>query len=261
MTTEPQQSMDADIRQRLDAEQYYEAFERVVELYGTRVFHLALSMLRNQAQAEDMAQEILLKIWKGLPGYHGGASLSTWIYAIARNTCLTELKKRAARPSVSLDEPEFQNASEALPALQSNDRESGFEIDIEYLLEQLPEKYRQVLTLFYLEEKSYEEVSALLGLPLGTVKTFLFRAKKQLLKNSLRCEAKRALDLSSQAGPARLGDSFSRPSRTKAISQPRPNAEALGYSQSSRRDENKTLSAAGDPTSSLKYFDYERSTI
>ena len=261
VTTEPQQSVDGDIRQCLDAEQYHEAFERVVELYGTRVFHLALSMLRNQTQAEDMAQDILLKIWKGLPGYHGGASLSTWIYAIARNTCLTELKKRAARPSVSLDEPEFKSASEALPALQCNDRESGLETDIEYLLEQLPEKYRQVLTLFYLEEKSYDEVSALLGLPLGTVKTFLFRAKKQLLKNSLRCEPKPALNLSSHVEPARLRDSFSSPSGTKTISQPCPNAEALGYSQSSLRDENETLSAAGDPVSSLKYFDYERSGI
>src|SRR6266702_928162 len=59
-------------------------------------------MVRNETQAEDLTQETLVKIWKGLPGYHGGASLSTWIYTIARNTCLTELKKRACCPALLL---------------------------------------------------------------------------------------------------------------------------------------------------------------
>ncbi len=174
--------MDNDIRQHLAAGQFREAFERLLALYSDKVFHLAYSMLRNETQAEDMTQDIFLRIWKGLPSYHGGASLSTWIYTIARNTCLTELKKRAARPTVSIHEPEFEAAAEGLPALQSADRETGIEMDVRQALQQLPEKYRQVIVLFYLEQKSYEEVSALLGLPLGTVKTFLYRAKKELLK-------------------------------------------------------------------------------
>lgn len=186
MSDIPQQPTEEDLRERLATGQYREAFEGIVALYSTKVFHLALSMMRNEAQAEDMAQDILLKIWKGLPGYHGGASLSTWIYTIARNTCLTELKKRAARPTVSLQEPDFEAALEAIPALQSADRESGLELDVNQLLGQLSEKYRQVITLFYLEGKSYEETAALLGLPLGTVKTFLYRAKKELLKLSTR---------------------------------------------------------------------------
>ncbi|HWI55588.1 MAG TPA: RNA polymerase sigma factor [Bacillota bacterium] len=186
MTEHAQQPMDEDIRQRLQTGQYQEAFERLVARYSAKVFHLAFSMLRNETQAEDMAQDILVKIWKGLPGYHGGASLSTWIYAIARNTCLTELKKRAARPTVSLQEPDLEDALEALPALQSAAPEGGLELDVHHLLDQLPEKYRQVITLFYLEQKSYEEVSALLALPLGTVKTFLYRAKKELIKLSQR---------------------------------------------------------------------------
>jgi hypothetical protein len=75
-------------------------------------------------------------------------------------------------------------------ALQSSDPESGLETDVRQMLGQLPEKYRQVITLFYLEQKSYEEVAALLGVPLGTVKTFLYRAKKELLKiNSPRASA------------------------------------------------------------------------
>ncbi len=186
VTEQPQQPIDERIRQDLAAGRYREAYERLLELYSTKVFHLAYSMVRNETQAEDLTQDILLKIWKGLPGYHGGAALSTWIYAIARNTCLTELKKRATRPTVSLHEPEFEDALDCVPALQSTDPESGAGMDVHHLLEQLPEKYRQVITLFYLEQKSYEEVSAVLGLPLGTVKTFIHRARKQLLKLSHR---------------------------------------------------------------------------
>jgi len=184
--TSQTQPIDNDLRQRLATGNYHEAFERLVELYSTKILHLAFSMVRNETQAEDLTQETLVKIWKGLPGYHGGASLSTWIYTIARNTCLTELKKRACRPTLSLQEPELEGALEALPALQSIDREAGIEMEVEHLLDQLPEKYRQAITLFYLEEKSYQEVSALLALPLGTVKTLLFRAKKELLRLSTR---------------------------------------------------------------------------
>ena len=186
MTSQIQQPADSDLRQRLAAGNYHEVFERVVELYSAKIFHLAFSMVRSEAQAEDMTQETLVKIWKGLPGYHGGASLSTWIYTITRNTCLTELKKRTSHPTVSIQEPELEGALESLPALQSLDRETGVEIDVTHVLKQLPERYRQVITLFYLEEKSYQEVSGLLGLPLGTVKTLLFRAKKELLKISQR---------------------------------------------------------------------------
>ena len=154
----PQQSVDEDIRQCLAAGQYHEAFERLVEQYSAKVFHLAYSMIGNETQAEDVAQEVLLRIWKGLPGYHGGASLSTWIYTIARNTCLTELKRRTRHPTVSMDEPAFAAAIDSVPALQSSDPESGLEQDVRQMLSQLPEKYRQVITLFYLEQKSYERV-------------------------------------------------------------------------------------------------------
>jgi len=186
----PQRSVDEDIRQRLAAGHYHDAFEWLVERYSAKIFHLAYSMVGNETQAEDLAQEVLLRIWKGLPGYHGGASLSTWIYTIARNTCLTELKRRARHPTISLDEPDFAVAADRVVALQSSDPESGLETDVRQMLGQLPEKYRQVITLFYLEQKSYEEVAALLGVPLGTVKTFLYRAKKELLKiNSPRASA------------------------------------------------------------------------
>lgn len=184
--SEGQPPMEEDIRQLLAAEQWHEAFELLLERFKDKVFRLALSMLRDQTQAEDAAQEIFLRVWKGLPGYHGQASLSTWIYTISRNTCLTELKKRAAHPTVSLSDPVLEETLDTIPALQTTDRASGAEMDAQVMLAQLPEKYRRVITLFYLEQKAYEEVAAMLGIPLGTVKTLLFRAKKELLKIAAR---------------------------------------------------------------------------
>jgi len=177
---------DKDILGLLEARRYGEAFAPLLERFKDKVFRLAFSILRNETQAEDVTQDVLVKIWKGLPAYHGGASLSTWVYAIARNTCLTELKRRDRHPAVSLQEPEMEAASGWIPALQSADPEPGLEMDVASLLAKLPENYRRVITLFYLEQKAYEEVALMLGLPLGTVKTLLFRAKKELLRIASR---------------------------------------------------------------------------
>jgi RNA polymerase sigma-70 factor (ECF subfamily) len=179
---------DNDILELLKARQYSEAFAPLLERFKDKVFRLASSILRNETQAEDATQDVFVKIWKGLPAYHGGASLSTWIYTITRNTCLTELKKRNRHPTVSLQEPEMEAASGWIPALQSADCEPGSEMDVQVLLAKLPENYRQVITLFYLEQKSYEEAALMLGIPLGTLKTLLFRAKKELLRINSRQE-------------------------------------------------------------------------
>ncbi|HZQ47638.1 MAG TPA: sigma-70 family RNA polymerase sigma factor [Verrucomicrobiae bacterium] len=183
----PQPSMeDGDIRRQLEARQYSEAFELLLERFKEKVFRLAFSILRNETQAEDAAQDVFVKIWKGFSTYHGGASISTWVYAITRNTCLTELKRRDRHRMVSLQEPEMEAASNSIPSFRSADPEPGLEMDVEVLLAKLPEKYRQVITLFYLEQKAYEEVASMLGIPLGTVKTLLFRAKKELLRMNAR---------------------------------------------------------------------------
>jgi len=178
--------MDDDIHQLLGARQYREAFELLLPRYQDKVFRLACGLLRNESAAEDMTQDVFLKIWRALPRFHAEASLSTWIYTIARNTGFTELKRR--RPVVSLDEPERGEALEREPALHVTGETKGAEMDVETMLAELPEKYRRVITLFYLEQKSYDEVAAMLGLPMGTVKTFLHRAKKELLKIGARSE-------------------------------------------------------------------------
>lgn len=177
---------DQDIQDLVSSRQFIEAFSALVERFKEKVFRLAFSILRNETQAEDVAQDVFVKIWKGLPGYHGGASLSTWVYAITRNTCLTELKRRERRAAISLEELELAGGSHLLPAAPPPELEPGAQEEVAGLLDQLPEKYRQVITLFYFEQKAYEEVALMLGLPIGTVKTLLFRAKKQLLQLSER---------------------------------------------------------------------------
>jgi RNA polymerase sigma-70 factor (ECF subfamily) len=134
-------------------------------------------MLGNQTLAEEAAQEIFVRIWRALPRYRGLASVSTWIYSIARNTCLTALTVRAAHPTLSLDEPSVRAVAEARIA---SPREQQHGLDLPYLVSQLPDRYRAVITLFYMEERSYEEVARMLDLPMGTIKTYLHRAKKEL---------------------------------------------------------------------------------
>jgi RNA polymerase sigma-70 factor, ECF subfamily len=176
---------DGDIQEHLGAEQYRDAFELLLGRYQHKVFRLAWSMLGDQTTAEEMAQDVFLKIWQVLPGYRGEASLSTWIYAITRNSCLTRRKKLRERSAASMEEPGVLRAAEA--QLSAPSRPSN-EPDLAASMAQLPPQYRQAIALFYLEEKSYEEVSARLGLPVGTVKTYLHRARKQLAA-SLRKEA------------------------------------------------------------------------
>src|SRR5260370_37285536 len=101
------------------------------------------------------------------------ASISTWIYAISRNTCLSAVKTASVHRTHSLDEARVRIAAESLHAPT---REEARGPDLPRLVAQLPRKYRQVITLFYMEERSYEEVARLLDLPMGTVKTYLHRA-------------------------------------------------------------------------------------
>ncbi|MDB6130100.1 MAG: sigW 1, partial [Verrucomicrobiales bacterium] len=140
---------ESHIRQLLSAQQWREGFEGIVVLYQEKVFHLALSMTRNSATASDMTQDVLLRVWKALPLYNGTASLSTWIYTIARNVCLTELTRAKRRAACSLDNPEMVDSILKVAAPEKNS--FGIEADLETLLQQLSDREQRVLRLFYLE--------------------------------------------------------------------------------------------------------------
>jgi RNA polymerase sigma-70 factor, ECF subfamily len=173
---------DEDISAHLKANRHRAAFELLLPRYRDRVYRLAKSILRDGAAAEDAAQDVFLRLWRALPGYNGTAALSTWIYAITRNTSISLLRKR--RVQVSLDEPLDRDDDDGpglglqLAAPEFDDSATA---SVERLLARLPERYRQAVTLFYMEDKSYEHTAAALGLPLGTVKALLHRARKRLI--------------------------------------------------------------------------------
>ena len=168
-----------------------ESFEQIVREYQDKIFRLAFSFLRDRTAAEDTSQDVLLRIWKGLPGFRSESSLSTWIYAITRNACITALNARELVP-LSLDEPDARCRAERRAFDDWLMPEAPEAAD---LLNRLPARYRQVVALFYMQQKSYDEVARMLDLPVGTVKTHLFRARKSLAEELAR---ERALKEESQ---------------------------------------------------------------
>jgi RNA polymerase sigma-70 factor (ECF subfamily) len=182
--------MDAGIEDLLAAGHHARAFDLVVPAYKDRVFRLAWSILRDRAAAEDATQETLVRVWKALPGFDGRAALGTWIYAITRNTCLMELRRR--RPTVSFDDPDSAEAQHAAASVATGPAEDPERDNLLRLVGQLPANQQEAVRLFYLEDRSYEIVSEQLGMPLGTVKNLLHRARKRLMELARPAEVKAA---------------------------------------------------------------------
>ena len=164
---------DDEIRALLRQQRLVEAFELAIGTYGDRMLRLAIAILGERSQADDAVQDVMIRIWRALPQFRGDASISTWIYAITRNRCLTILKHR--RHDVSLDEPGSREM------VEQTSPTSPPAADVWSLLQALPLQYRQVLTLFYAEERSYEEIARTLDIPIGTVKTQIHRGRKMLV--------------------------------------------------------------------------------
>jgi RNA polymerase sigma-70 factor (ECF subfamily) len=182
--------MDAGIEAQLAAGRHARAFDLLVPAYQDRVFRLAYSILRDRAAAEDAAQETLVRVWKALPGFDGRAALGTWIYAITRNTCLMELRRR--RPTVSFDDPDSVEAQHAAASIATGPARDPERDNLLRLLKALPRNQQEAVRLFYLEDRSYDTVAEQLGMPLGTVKNLLHRARKRLMALARPDEVKAA---------------------------------------------------------------------
>lgn len=168
---------DRDIVELLQGGSHAAAFDLLLERYERKVYRLCCSLMRDADQAADAAQESLLRVWKALPGYDQRASLSTWIYTITRNRCLTAIERR--RDLDSLSDPAVEQAAEAAVAVEPETGQDHLDL-LRELVDALPERYRRTLTLYYYEEKSVAEVAAMLGQPDGTIKTNLHRARALL---------------------------------------------------------------------------------
>jgi RNA polymerase sigma-70 factor (ECF subfamily) len=167
------------------------AFKELMARHQASVFHIIFRLVRDKELANDLVQETFMKAFSSLKTYRSEYRFSTWLYKIAANSSIDHLRKKRIR-ALSLDNP-----------IQTGDGEIGFEVadyshhperemvrheqeaSINDAISSLPRKYRQVIIARHQEEKSYEEIADELGVPVGTVKARIFRAR-ELLKKRLR---------------------------------------------------------------------------
>lgn len=156
------------------------ACERVLDLYRDRVFNLLCRLTQNPSDAEDLAQEAFLKAFRNLDRYDPSRPLLSWLFAIAHNTAMDFHRSR--RPAlVSLDAAEEPlELPDRTPGVESEVEASFRGQAIELALSGLPPLYREILVLRHQEELGYDEIGRILGLPSGTVKNRLFRAREKL---------------------------------------------------------------------------------
>jgi RNA polymerase sigma-70 factor (ECF subfamily) len=163
-----------------------DAFARLVQRHQRRVFHLSVRMLQDDVDADEITQEAFLAAWQGLPSFRGEACFTTWLYRITYHCCLRQLERRKRERSL-------QAVIQAEQILEGVNKEKQAEDILELCdrqaivreqMEKLPTRYRVVLILRHFQEMTYEEMAHILSLPVGTIKTHLFRARN-LLKERL----------------------------------------------------------------------------
>jgi RNA polymerase sigma factor (sigma-70 family) len=166
------------IRQR-DAK----AFAALVKQYKKLVFHIVQRLVSDADDMEDICQEVFIKVFRQINRFTFESRLSTWIARIAYSTAVDYLRKyRKKNMMYEAQEHDLQDTGDLSPEeLLVQTDVSGY---VRKLVDQLPEQYRLILTLYHLDEFSYEEIKQITGLPEGTVKSYLFRSRK-LLKEKL----------------------------------------------------------------------------
>ena len=164
------------------------AFSEIVELYKDKVFHICFRILGNRHEAEDIAQEAFIRAYINIESFNQTRKFSTWLYRIATNLCIDRIRKK--KPDYYLDAEVSGTdgltmysqiaADVALPEEELEKLELRDIVQQEIL--KLPQKYRTVIVLKYIEELSLNEISEALDLPLGTVKTRMHRGREALRK-------------------------------------------------------------------------------
>ena len=160
-----------------------EAFGELVNRHQQMVYNLAYRFMRDPLLAEDAAQESFIKAFRLLGGFRGDCNFSTWMYRVTASVCLSELDRRKKRAEVEL-----------LPAHEKQQTPTGFDkLDVPEMMRQcvgkLPTRYANIVTLYYLKEMPYEDIARGMRIPIGTLKTWMHRARAQL-RNILEREFK-----------------------------------------------------------------------
>jgi RNA polymerase sigma-70 factor (ECF subfamily) len=151
-----------------------DAFGQLVTRFQLPVYRVIRGVLGDPLSSEDVAQEVFLKAFAGLPRFRGESGLFTWLYRIAVNEALRARKQRSFVPIDSAPEPE------APPVPEGDDEEGPTLATLEKLLRKLPDDFRTIVVLRDLEGLSYTEIAETLEIPLGTVESRLFRARQEL---------------------------------------------------------------------------------
>lgn len=162
-----------------------QAFNELVEIYQTKVIHISYGMLSDYEDACDAAQEVFVKVYRSIGNFRGDSSLSTWIYRIAKNVCMDFLRKRK-EPSLSIDEEKDDGPKLEIEDNSKSPEQIAEKNEISRMVwsavEKLDDKSRMIITMFDFEGLSYDEISAALEVPVGTVKSRLNRAREKLKK-------------------------------------------------------------------------------
>jgi len=173
---EPEQALLARC-QRKDTE----AFAELVAGQEDYVYTLARRVLRDPEEAAEVTQDIFLHVWNGLPFFRGESRFRTWLYRIVVNHCLNRLRRgQRDRRTVRLDDRVAGQLADPANDPHSEAWRQERRALIWGQVERLPERYRLVLTLYYQQEMSCAEIADLLGMPVATVKTHLYRARAAL---------------------------------------------------------------------------------
>lgn len=155
-----------------------EPYGELIRRYEGKLARYVRKFVPNQAEQEDVIQDVFIKAYRNLNGFDTERRFSPWLYRIAHNEALNHIKKHKREPLI-IDEHEWEIADERLDLRREMDHTFSRET-VAIALGQLKPKYREPLVLFYFEERTYEEISEILRLPRNTVGTLISRAKNQL---------------------------------------------------------------------------------
>jgi RNA polymerase sigma-70 factor (ECF subfamily) len=155
-----------------------ELFRLLVRRHERTIYGMGLSFLRNYEDACDFVQDVFLKAYRSLSRFEGRSRFSTWLYKIAYNTAINEVNRRKEYHSLAEEDAEKLIRSGDTPeriALRSMAKDS-----VQTALKDLPERFRICVDLFFFYDRSYQEIEAITGYPVNTIKSHVFRAKKIL---------------------------------------------------------------------------------
>ena len=160
-----------------------QAFARLYQLHNKRVYSVCLRMTKDVAEAEDLAQEAFMQVFRNLSSFRGNSAFSTWLHRIAVNTVLMKLRRRKSPPVLSLDEPVSSDSPSLKRELGKQDPSLSGAIDriaLRRALEELPGGCRQIFDLHEVEGYQHHEIAELLQCSIGNSKSQLHKAKMKM---------------------------------------------------------------------------------